>query len=435
MGGELMLQDTSADRGRRVFLVHGRDHSTRDALIALLKAFDLKVIHWRDAAEYAGGGTPYTGDIVAAGMANADAVVVLLTPDDIGYARPHLRESTDGPDEREPTGQARLNVVLEAGMAIARDRHRVVFVEVGQVRKMSDVDGLNVVRMDGSLERRKDLARRLRSAGLSVDTDSEDWRAAGSFISGRLISPSDGIEVNHQVTVTGMITGLHQGTQALIIVHSPRSGFWPQAELKPNPDGRFSSKATFGGNEESYGGKDYILMIALASHAAGASLRASKHPVSSLPSDVRVLDQATVIRRMSDRGVSTQSAAVTGKITRPRGGRVNQRDTVTGVVASIPSDSQALLLVQTPRALLYYPQAKLLLNQEGGFTSEAKFGRVGSRDGGEEFVLILVLASPTASATFQACLERGDCMASLPPDVLVLDQVTVIRNEGQELDN
>ena len=55
--------------------MHGRDHSARDALIALLRAFDLKVIHWRDAVGYAGGGTPYTGDIVAAGMANADAVV------------------------------------------------------------------------------------------------------------------------------------------------------------------------------------------------------------------------------------------------------------------------------------------------------------------------------------------------------------------------
>lgn len=70
-----MVSRSSADRGRRVFLVHGRDHSARDALIALLRAFDLKVIHWRDAVGYAGGGTPYTGDIVAAGMANADAVV------------------------------------------------------------------------------------------------------------------------------------------------------------------------------------------------------------------------------------------------------------------------------------------------------------------------------------------------------------------------
>jgi hypothetical protein len=172
---------SSASLGRSVFLVHGRDHSARDALIALLKAFDLKVINWRDAATRAGGGTPYTGDIVAAGMELADAVVILLTPDDIGYVRPDFREATDGPHELEPTGQARLNVVFEAGLAMARDRDKVVVVEVGQVRKMSDIDGLNVIRMHDNIERRKDLAQRLRSAGLSVDTDGEEWRNAGNF--------------------------------------------------------------------------------------------------------------------------------------------------------------------------------------------------------------------------------------------------------------
>jgi len=294
-----MPPGSSADRGRRVFLVHGRDHSARDALITLLKAFDLKVIQWRDAAEYAGGGTPYTGDIVAAGMANADAVVVLLTPDDIGCVRPYLREMTDGPHEWEPTGQARLNVVFEAGMAMARDRDRVVLVEVGQVRKMSDVDGLNVIRMDDSVERRKDLAQRLRSAGLAVDTDSDEWRTAGSFISGRLTSPSDGSEVNRREVVTGVVTGLRSDDRALIILQSPRSGdCWLQAELLPDQEGRFRSRATFGRNEEADSGKDYILMLVLAQQATSVSLRASRgHPMSNMPPDVQVLDQATVTRR------------------------------------------------------------------------------------------------------------------------------------------
>lgn len=226
---------SSSDSGRRVFLVHGRDHSARASLVAFLKALDLKVIQWRDAAESAGGGTPYTGDIVAAGMADAGAVVVLLTPDDIGYVRPYLREVTDGPHEREPTGQARLNVVFEAGMAMAHGRDRVVLVEVGHVRKMSDVDGLNVIRMEDSLERRKDLAQRLRSAGLSVDTDSDEWRTAGSFVSGRLTSPSDGSEVNRKEEVTGVVAGLRFDARALIIHQSPRSGdYWPQAELRPD---------------------------------------------------------------------------------------------------------------------------------------------------------------------------------------------------------
>jgi len=150
-------------------------------MTALLRAFDLKVIDWREASAHAGGGTPYTGDIVAAGMELADAVVVLLTPDDIGYVRPGFRMPADGPHELEPTGQARLNVIFEAGMAIARDRNRVVLVEVGQVRKMSDIEGLNIIRMLNDVDRRRDLAQRLESAGLAVDMDREEWRTVGDF--------------------------------------------------------------------------------------------------------------------------------------------------------------------------------------------------------------------------------------------------------------
>src|SRR3954447_20795206 len=121
--------------GRSVFLVHGRDAGARKALEALLKAFDLKVIPWRIAAAEAGGGTPYTGDIVAAGMSKADAVVVLLTPDDVGYLRRPFRDARDSNDDLQPTGQARLNVIFEAGMAMAMNRQRVVIVEVGAVRR------------------------------------------------------------------------------------------------------------------------------------------------------------------------------------------------------------------------------------------------------------------------------------------------------------
>jgi hypothetical protein len=231
-------------------------------------------------------------------MAHADAVVVLLTPDDIGYARPHLREADDGPHELEPTGQARLNVVFEAGMAIANDRRRVVLVEVGQVRRMSDVDGLNIVRMDGSLERRRDLARRLESAGLSVDTNNDEWRTAGQFISGRLTSLSDGSEVNYREVVTAQVTGLTPDTHARIIVHSPRSGLWPQAELRSVQEGRFRTSATFGRNQESDAGNDYTLMLVVANQDASVALEDSRgQAMSRLPPGVQVLDQATVTRR------------------------------------------------------------------------------------------------------------------------------------------
>jgi hypothetical protein len=289
---------SSDDRGRRVFLVHGRDRSARHALIALLEAFDLKVIRWRDAAEFAGGGAPYTGDVVAAGMENADAVVVLLTPDDLGRVRSHLSEVADGPHELKPTGQARLNVIFEAGMAIARDRNRVVFVEAGQVRKMSDVDGINVIRMDGSIGARKDLARRLSGAGLAVDTDSDKWRTAGNFTTGFLTSPSDGSVVNRHEAVRGVITGLYSDDQALTIVQSPRSGeYWSQTIVQPDREGRFTVRATFGRYDEADNGKQYNLLLILATPADSAVLKAAMgHSIPSLPPDVRILDQASVIR-------------------------------------------------------------------------------------------------------------------------------------------
>jgi predicted nucleotide-binding protein len=166
---------------RTIFLVQGRDNQAAESMKALLRAFDLKVIEWRQASSYAGGGTPPTLDIVRAGMNASTAVVVLMTPDDVGYVRPVFYERRDGRHEAEPTGQARLNVVFEAGMAMALDASKVVIVEIGEVRSMSDTQGLNVIRMNDTIPRRRDLASRLEAAGLEVETDNEDWRTAGSF--------------------------------------------------------------------------------------------------------------------------------------------------------------------------------------------------------------------------------------------------------------
>ena len=183
-------EDRERPKGRKVFLVDGRDHAARETLTELLKAFDLEVVSWREAAAHAGGGTPHTGDVVAAGLRLADAVVVLLTPDDVGYVRPVRRDPRDDPHDLEPTGQARLSVVFEAGIAMALARRRTVLVEVGAVRGMTDVAGVDVVRMDDTVERRRDLAARLRAAGLAVDLHGDEWRSAGSFLTSTL-SPAD----------------------------------------------------------------------------------------------------------------------------------------------------------------------------------------------------------------------------------------------------
>lgn len=66
-------------------------------------------------------------------------------------------------------------------MAMAWDENRTVLVELGRCRPFSDIGGRHVLRLDNSTERRQELAQRLSTAGLAVDTTGTDWHSRGSF--------------------------------------------------------------------------------------------------------------------------------------------------------------------------------------------------------------------------------------------------------------
>ena len=67
----------------------------------------------------------------------AQAVVVLLTPDDVAYLR-HEYASGDGDPETSPTPQATPNVFFEAGMAVG---HHPAFKPSSPAPALSDVIG------------------------------------------------------------------------------------------------------------------------------------------------------------------------------------------------------------------------------------------------------------------------------------------------------
>ena len=104
-----------------------------------------------------------------------------MTPDDEAHLREPFRVESDPPHETQLSGQARPNVLFEAGMAMGRDADRTVLVEVGTLRPFSDVAGLHTIRLDGSSQRRQELAQRLLSAGCPVNMDGTDWHTAGAF--------------------------------------------------------------------------------------------------------------------------------------------------------------------------------------------------------------------------------------------------------------
>ena len=178
-------QDVSASMPsanlRDVFVVHGRNLLARDALFEFLRAIDLHPLEWSEAVKGTGKPSPYIGDILDSAFLRAQAVVVLFTPDDEARLREPLWGDNEPPQETKLTGQARPNVLFEAGMAMGRSEDRTVLVELGTLRPFSDVAGRHVVRLNDSTERRQELAQRLEAAGCPVNFGGTGWHKTGDF--------------------------------------------------------------------------------------------------------------------------------------------------------------------------------------------------------------------------------------------------------------
>ncbi|WP_166790674.1 MULTISPECIES: nucleotide-binding protein [unclassified Cryobacterium] len=165
---------------KKVFVVHGRNEAARDAMFSFLRSIGLQPIEWDQAIAATGQGSPYIGHVLDVAFEQGQALVVLLTPDDVAYLRDEYSHGEADP-ETTPAGQARPNVLFEAGMAIGRHPDRTILVELGTLRAFSDVAGRHAVRLSNSPEARKSLIERLRTAGCDVDTSGSSWFKEGDF--------------------------------------------------------------------------------------------------------------------------------------------------------------------------------------------------------------------------------------------------------------
>ncbi|HXG60168.1 MAG TPA: nucleotide-binding protein [Planctomycetota bacterium] len=169
---------------RKVFVIHGRNEGLRESMFELLRRAGLEPREWNSLVNETGHGSPYNLEVVTAGLAGAVAVVALWSGDDLARLRPDL--DVGGRSAEQEQRQPRPNVLLETGMALGMKRANVVIVRVGEIRSVSDVDGLNyVVIQDGDqkdTEGRKNLLDRLKAVGAAVDIDGKsDWMSAGNF--------------------------------------------------------------------------------------------------------------------------------------------------------------------------------------------------------------------------------------------------------------
>jgi predicted nucleotide-binding protein len=169
------------ERDRAVFVVHGRNLKARNGLFTFLRALGLQPIEWIQAIRMTGEPSPFVGTVLDGAFREAAAIVVLFTPDDEARLKKPYRKANDPAYERILSGQARPNVLFEAGVALGRNPTSTVLVQIGELRQFSDIAGRHIMHLTNDASSRRELASKLETAGLRVDTSGTDWLREGDL--------------------------------------------------------------------------------------------------------------------------------------------------------------------------------------------------------------------------------------------------------------
>src|SRR6185436_11970398 len=128
------------------FIIHGRQQDAVRALSHFLTALGLHASTF-DRVRSNMGGTPTLLDVVQQGVRDAQAVLVLLTPDEASWLEPNLKRDGDKHEDAS-RWQPRPNVLFEAGLAIGLKPNETILVTIGSAGLPSDLSGLHVLSLD-----------------------------------------------------------------------------------------------------------------------------------------------------------------------------------------------------------------------------------------------------------------------------------------------
>ena len=163
-------------KSKTVFVVHGRNLAARIELFAFLRSLGLVPLEWEQAVALTKKGAPSVKEIIEAGMASSQAVIVLMTGDDLAALSPHLSKSPE-----QFCVQPRQNVLFEAGLAFGLHPGSTILVQIEPLREISDLSGIHYLRLSDEPEDRTNLKSRLETAGCRVAKNSSDWLSTGCF--------------------------------------------------------------------------------------------------------------------------------------------------------------------------------------------------------------------------------------------------------------
>lgn len=166
-----------------IFVVHGRDAQLTADIFAFLRSIGLNPLEWSQAIRSAKGANPHVDEIVRKAMDNVQGVLVVFSPDE----EARLKSKFCSPKDRKKRlctldGQARPNVIFEAGLALGAHSKKTLLVQVGDVRDISDIAGKHLVHLSNTPSSRKELAQRLKTKlRFKVDTTGDHWLSIGNF--------------------------------------------------------------------------------------------------------------------------------------------------------------------------------------------------------------------------------------------------------------
>ena len=147
---------TELPMGRKVFLIHGRNHGVKNTVARFLERLQLEPVIMMEQ--------PNQGRTVIEKLedtADTDFAVALLTPDDEGGLIGGVQQA-----------RSRQNVILELGYSIGRlGRNRVCALVQGDVEIPSDYYGVLYIPFDESGAWQQRLIGELKAAGFSIDTN------------------------------------------------------------------------------------------------------------------------------------------------------------------------------------------------------------------------------------------------------------------------
>ena len=164
-----------------VFIIHGRNLKALDAIVKFIETFDLTWLDMEKARELTGKASPTIFEKVHKGIEEAQAVVILFTPDEQAGLRNQFANSNG---DREAGFQPRPNVLYEAGVAFAIARQeRTIFIKMGKTRAVSDLAGIEYIELTNGRKERRNFAKALKDAGLPIDLSKDYFNpeVSGNF--------------------------------------------------------------------------------------------------------------------------------------------------------------------------------------------------------------------------------------------------------------